>query len=220
MQIKKRFIWLNILFCVITLGFYGIYWFYTLTEDSNKISPEHATASGGKAILLSIVTLGIYGYYWHYKLGLKTYRQFRSGAMELFLCIIGLGFLNFILCQTEINTYAEIPDNIPKKRNIALSIFLSFITLGVYYLYWRLSIIEESNTICPEIKLPNADTCHTLSLVTLHIYSLYWGYKVAKRLGLNASLCVFLNIFAEIVTLAIAQNKINKEYAVERIKGV
>lgn len=209
MQIKKRFIWLNILLCWVTLGIYSIYWFYTLTEDSNKISPEHATASGGKAVLLNIVTLGIYGYYWHYKLGIKTYKQFHSGTLELFLYIIGLGFINYILCQSEINKYADVQNRVPTKRSLPISILLSIVTFGIYGAYWQMSITEESNTVCPEIKLPNGDTCQTFSVISLGFYDLYWANKVAKRLQLNVALCVVFALLCPVVTLAVAQHKIN-----------
>ncbi len=213
MQIKKRFVWMNILFCVITLGIYGYYWLYTLTEDSNKISPEHATASGGKAVLLSIFTFGIYGYYWHYKLGLKTYRKFNSGFMELVLYIFGLGFINYILCQTEINTYADIPNSLPQKRNTALCILLSIVTFGIYFVYWNLRITEESNNICDQYPLPNGDTCHTYMLISFGFYRIYWAYKIAKKLRLNVPLCMVLSFFPLLlfVPLALAQRAINKE---------
>ncbi len=215
MQIKKRFVWMNVIFSLLTLGIYTLYWIYTLTEDSNKISPEHATASGKKAVLLTIFTFGIYGYYWHYKLGLKTYRQFKSGFMEVCFYIIGLGFLNLILSQTEVNTYADIPNNQPTKRNIAVCVLLSIVTFGVYFLYWQLRLTEESNNISPEPKLPNGDTCHTLILVSLGFYRIYWAYKIAKKLGLNSTLFAVLSIFPylPIVTLALAQSEINGVYA-------
>ena len=63
----------NLVTCIIlslvTCGIYGLYWFYCLTEDSNKLSNEPNPTSGGMAILLSIVTCGIYELYWMYKRG-------------------------------------------------------------------------------------------------------------------------------------------------------
>lgn len=213
MQIKKRFVWMNILFCILTLGIYSIYWLYTLTEDSNKISPEYATASGGKAVLLSIFTFGIYGYYWHYKLGLKTYRKFKSGLMELLFYICGLGFLNYVLCQTEINTYADIPNDVPKKRNTAVCVLLSIVTLGIYFAYWKMRITEESSNICPEYPLPNGDTCHTFTLISLGFYRIYWAYKIAKKLNLSVRLCIALSFFPIllIVPVGLSQREINRQ---------
>ena len=62
------------------------------------------TAIGGMAILLSFVTFGIYGIYWNYKLGKKLTG---SGTLYLILSLIGLGIVNYILGQSEINKYIE-----------------------------------------------------------------------------------------------------------------
>jgi len=99
---KKRNIGLAILFSIITFGIYDIYWFICLTNDSNTINPDEKTASGGVAFLLSIVTFGIYGFYWNYKLGKKLTG---SGTVYVLLSLFGLGFINYILAQSEINKY-------------------------------------------------------------------------------------------------------------------
>ncbi len=103
MEIKKRNVALAIIFTIITFGIYGIYWFVCLTNDSNKISPDKATASGGLAILFTIISFGIYGIYWNYKLGDKLTG---SGVLYLILSLIGFGWLNYILAQSEINKHA------------------------------------------------------------------------------------------------------------------
>lgn len=103
-DMKKRNIGLAVLFSIITLGIYGIYWYVCLTNDSNTINPEEKTAGGGLAILLTIVTFGIYSYYWNYKLGKKLTG---SGTLYVILTLFGLGFINYILAQSEINKYIE-----------------------------------------------------------------------------------------------------------------
>ncbi len=97
---KKRNVGLAILFTIITFGIYGIYWFICLTNDSNTINPDEKTASGGLALLLSIVTFGIYGIYWSYKLGKKLTG---SGTVYLLLSLFGLGIVDYVLAQIEIN---------------------------------------------------------------------------------------------------------------------
>lgn len=97
---KKRNVGLAILFTFITFGIYGIYWFICLTNDSNTINPDEKTASGGLAFLLSIVTFGIYGIYWSYKLGKKLTG---SGTVYLLLSLFGLGIVDYVLAQSEIN---------------------------------------------------------------------------------------------------------------------
>lgn len=217
MNIKKRYAMLNLLLCVITLGIYAFYWIYTLTEDSNKICPEKATASGGKAVLLFIFTFGIYGYYWYYKLGRKVYdKSFKSGAMELFFYIIGLGILVLALTQTEINTYAPAELNLPRKRNCGLSAFLSIITFGVYSLYWYLRLTDESNTLASdENKLYDGDTCAMLNAVTLHYFNIYWAYKLSKTLKMKTGLCIFFSIFINLGNMIYAQRRINAHLAAQ-----
>ena len=58
----------------------------------------------GLAVLFSIITFGIYGIYWNYKLGKKLTG---SGTLYLILSLIGLGIVNYILGQSEINKYIE-----------------------------------------------------------------------------------------------------------------
>lgn len=103
---KKRNPALCILFCIITFGIYYIYWFVKLTNDSNEMSPENKTASGGLAYLFCIISFGFYSFYWHYKLGVKTRN---SGGLFLILCFIGgIGiWINLILAQSDINKYID-----------------------------------------------------------------------------------------------------------------
>lgn len=101
---KKRSIGLAILFTIITFGIYGIYWFICLTNDSNSICPEKATAKGGLAFLFTLITFGIYDFYWNYKLGQKLTG---SGTLYLILSLIGFGWINYILAQSEINKKIE-----------------------------------------------------------------------------------------------------------------
>ncbi len=211
MNIKKRYAALNLLLCVITLGIYSFYWIYTLTEDSNKICPEKATASGGKAVLLFIFTFGIYGYYWFYKLGRKIYeKNFKSGAMELFFYIIGLGIFAMFLTQTEVNLYAPKEYDLPRRRNCVLSTLLSIVTFGIYYIYWYLRITDESNCLATEEnKLPYADTCYCLDVISLHYYNVYWAYKLSKTLKMRTGLCIFFSLFINLGNLIYAQRRIN-----------
>ena len=70
--IAKREIIVALLLSLITCGIYGIYWFITMTDESNKVSGDNST-SGGMAFLFTILTCGIYSIYWYYKMGQKLY---------------------------------------------------------------------------------------------------------------------------------------------------
>lgn len=112
-MIKEKNIALCIVFTIITCGIYGIYWFVTLTEDTNTIAGESGT-SGVMAFILTVVTCGIYGFYWAYKCGEKidTAHQNRGevssngGILYLILFIFG-GIIAYALIQNEINKFAD-----------------------------------------------------------------------------------------------------------------
>ena len=104
-----------ILLTIITCGIYGLYWYYTLTEDTNKLSNEPNPTSGGMAILLSIVTCGIYTYYWMYKKGeiIDNYYMSRgqqspnNSVIYLVLTIVGFGIVSYGMLQNELNRMAR-----------------------------------------------------------------------------------------------------------------
>ena len=113
--IQKRNIGLYFVLTLITCGLFGIYWFCTLNDDTNKVS-EHPEAMGAvAALLLSIVTCGIYSLIWMYNMGTrideaKTKRGMQggnSGALYLILAIVGFGWVSEILLQGELNKLAE-----------------------------------------------------------------------------------------------------------------
>ena len=110
MEIKNRNIAVCIILTIITCGIYGIYWFIVMTNESNALAPNNATASGGMAFLFSILTLGIYAFYWTYKLGCKVDEmkgtQGNSGILYLILTFFCLGIIPYCLAQDEINKHA------------------------------------------------------------------------------------------------------------------
>ena len=108
--IPERNIVTCILLSIVTCGIYGLYWFYCLTEDTNKISGEPNPTSGGMAILLTIVTCGIYGWFWMYKRGeiIDRYRAMRgqqtsNAVIYLILTIFELGIVAYGMMQNELN---------------------------------------------------------------------------------------------------------------------
>ncbi|MCI8459388.1 MAG: DUF4234 domain-containing protein [Clostridia bacterium] len=105
---KKRNIVLAIVFSIITLGIYAIYWFVKLTNDTNKLDPDHATMGGVAAFFVSLVTFGIYGIYWYYKLGVKAgniRNENSMGIVYLILGLFGFGVIDYCLAQSAINSH-------------------------------------------------------------------------------------------------------------------
>lgn len=113
--ITKRNIAMCIILTLVTCGIYGIYWFYCMVEDLNKVSNDPSPTSGGMAILLTLVTCGIYSLYWYYKAGnqLSTAKRMRTGypgesnsVLYLVLGLLGLGIVSECLIQNELNQMA------------------------------------------------------------------------------------------------------------------
>lgn len=67
-----------------------------------------------------------------------------------------------------------------KKRNIALSVILSFITCGIYYLYWIAKINDETNELANPDKQTSGVVVILLTIITCSIYGIYWAYKMGQ----------------------------------------
>lgn len=113
-MIKEKNVVLAIVLSIVTCGLYGLYWFITITDETNQLTNTQM-ASGVVAILLTFVTCGIYGFYWAYKLGEKVdmLKQQRgeapssSAVLFIILQVLGLGIVNYIIAQLEINKFAQ-----------------------------------------------------------------------------------------------------------------
>ncbi len=112
-MVREKNIVLCIILSLVTCGIYGIYWFVTLTDDTNTIAGEPGT-SGIMAFVLTIVTFGIYGLYWAFKCGEKIDKAHQNrgeaasngGILYLILFIFG-GIIAYALIQNEINKFAQ-----------------------------------------------------------------------------------------------------------------
>lgn len=112
-MVSKKNVAMCVILSILTCGLYGIYWFYTLSEDAAFLGNDRSF-SGGMAILLGIVTCGIYTIYWYYKVGKLMFDAFDSRGMRtsdnsilyLVLGLFGLGIVNFCIIQNDINQLA------------------------------------------------------------------------------------------------------------------
>lgn len=113
-MVKKKDIILWVVLSVVTCGIAGIVWFIQLTNDVGTVSEDN-DFTGGKYFLLTLVTCGIFGFYWAYKLGKEMEIAAQkhnkpakdNSALYLILQVLGLGIVNYILVQDELNGYAE-----------------------------------------------------------------------------------------------------------------
>ena len=112
--IKNRNIAMQVILSILTCGIYGLYWFITMTDESNILSDEKTT-SGGMAVLLTLVTCGIYSFYWNYKMGQKLNLAGRkynksisdNSVLYLVLSLLSLTIVNYCLIQSDLNKFSN-----------------------------------------------------------------------------------------------------------------
>lgn len=104
---KRRNVFLCLLFSLLTLGIYNLYWFVSMTDATNELAPEHATMGGIAALIISLITAGIYRFYWYFRMGQKAgdiKGTSSDGMLYLFLGFFTLGIVPMCLAQSAINT--------------------------------------------------------------------------------------------------------------------
>lgn len=107
------------------------------------------------------------------------------------------------------------------KRNIALAIVLSFVTCGLYTIYWYICLADDVNRAADTPEATSGGLVFLFTLITCGIYGLYWAYKTGEKLddlrqkrGLSSGnrgiLYLVLNIIGlGIVTYALIQSELN-----------
>ena len=60
-----------------------------------------------------------------------------------------------------------------EERNIGLAILFSFLTCGIYMLYWHYKMSEEFRQLTGDTSLPEGGMTILLSIVTCNIYLYY-----------------------------------------------
>ncbi len=109
-----------------------------------------------------------------------------------------------------------------ENRNIAVCILLSFVTCGIYSIYWFICLTDETNTISKNGGDTSGVIAFLLTVVTCNIYGLYWAYRQGEKIdqaktdrGISSNssgiayllLCLF---GFGIVAYALMQNELNK----------
>ena len=69
-----------------------------------------------------------------------------------------------------------------KKRNVALCVILSIVTIGIYGLFWMAQINNCVNELADPPKKTGGGVAVLLPLLTLGIYGVYWAYKMGGML--------------------------------------
>jgi len=106
-----------------------------------------------------------------------------------------------------------------ENKNIAVCIILSFLTCGIYTIFWLVSIIHNVHKLHGDYHSAAAEVLLNLFVP---FYSYYWMYKNAKQMYEdsnryhgsipdNAALYIILALLGlNLVNLAIIQNEFNK----------
>ena len=121
---------------------------------------------------------------------------------------------------TIINNYYN---NVPpiEERNIAMVIILSFITCGIYGIYWFVKMTDEAKQLSSSDNA-GGGLAFVYTLITCGIYTIYWNYKMGKNMyeagqkyGINIEdnsvIYLVLSLFGlGIVSECLMQNDLNK----------
>ena len=107
-----------------------------------------------------------------------------------------------------------------KKRNIAICVILTIVTLGIYGIYWFVTITNDVNELANPEKKTSGGVSFLLTLITCNIYGIYWAYKMGGLLdkaqtdrGMPAQNRAVIYLILELVIAPVAwilmQNTIN-----------
>lgn len=114
--------------------------------------------------------------------------------------------------------YHSVNPNIA-PRNIIVAIILSFVTCGIYQIYWMIKMNDEVNTLASEPNAASGIMVFLFTLITCGIYGFFWMYKMGERCdrikgsvgGSSAVLYLILSLLGlGIVSYCLIQDTINK----------
>ena len=103
-------------------------------------------------------------------------------------------------------------------RSIPIAIILSFVTCGIYMLYWIYRLNDEINELAQDETAPGGGLVIILTVLTCGIYGLYWYYRMGEKCDYiaqthtsNNVLYLVLGIFGlGIVSIALRQYTVNR----------
>ena len=108
-----------------------------------------------------------------------------------------------------------------KQRNIVLCILFTFLTCGIYGLFWFVTMTNDLNRLSRNDGAISGGIALLLSLVTCGIYTFVWAYQMGERADAcrktNAAtgvVCLILSLFGfGIVAYCLLQHAINQAAA-------
>ena len=111
-----------------------------------------------------------------------------------------------------------VPHSNIAPRSIVLAVVLSFVTCGLYGIYWMIKINDEINELAGEPGATSGGMVFLFDLITCGIYGLYWMYKMGERCdaikrtnGSSGILYLILALFGfGIISYCLMQDTVNK----------
>ena len=103
-------------------------------------------------------------------------------------------------------------------RSIPIAIILSFVTCGIYLIFWICTLNNDINELAQDSSAPSGGMVILLSLVTCGIYGFIWYYKmgekcdyISQRNGSSNIVYLLLGLFGlGLIALALMQDTVNK----------
>lgn len=116
------------------------------------------------------------------------------------------------------NNYSQPHRPIITPRNIVLCILFSFITCGIYGIYWMIKLNDEINELANESNATSGGMVFLFTVITCGIYGLYWMFKMGERVdrinGINGNsniLYLLVSLLGlSIVSYCLMQDTVNK----------
>lgn len=107
-----------------------------------------------------------------------------------------------------------------KRKNIVTSVILTFVTCGIYGIFWFINLTDDVRVVSGDDRL-SGGKAFLFTLITCGIYGIYWAYLMGKatmqaqaKAGLvstdNSVLYLILQICGlGIVSYCLIQNDLN-----------
>lgn len=120
--------------------------------------------------------------------------------------------LTIIKVLNDLNKFEEL---FMIRRSIALSIFLSVITLGIYGLFWFYSISNQVISKLDYASIDNPAVNLLFLIITGGLYVFWWNYKVSTYLsnierGKNIEPDFWAPLFSLFFGMILHQSRINR----------
>lgn len=199
--------WLWYVVCFILIAYSALFPIYVHTNRSKKI-----------IIVLTVIFTWYFGW-WRGSIIYLIY------TVSSFLALP----IMFLMLYTDRKEKTQIDSSQKfyfEHRSVALAIFLSFITLGIYFIYWFVRIVKQ-------VKEFHGDYSSCTDEVWLNLlvpfYGLYWLYTRNRQMYLDAyqrgemmkdssgTCLVFAILGMPLISYGIMQNNMNRYTEMQKI---